>query len=491
MGVAGERLDGMNELERLDTGVPGLDMILRGGLVAGSSYIVQGRPGSGKTILANQIAFHQARQGRRVLVATMLAESHDRLFQFLSTLSFFDRDRIGEQIQFVSTLDAMDSEGLDGVVSLLRREIGRAQATLLVVDGLLDAGSGLERELDTKRFIARVQGHVAFAGCTALFLTSARLEEGPEHTMVDGVIELCSDLVGSRSVRRVQLRKTRGSAALCGLHEIEITGDGLVIHPRLEAVMDRQPRPDAGPVEPRRVGSGIAALDTMLDGGLPRASSTLLIGPSGSGKTTMGLAFLASCTPEEPGILFGFYETAGRLMLKSQSIGLPLQPLVDDGALHVLWQSPTEALLDSLGHRLLDLVERTGARRVFIDSLSALARAATVPGRTIDFLTALTSALRDRDVTVLASWEMRDLFGGDIQTPAPELSGLVDNLIMMRFVELRAELRRVVSVLKVRDSSYDPGLREFIVSSEGVDLVHAFEQVASVLTGTAHPVHRR
>ena len=111
----------MEQLKRLESGIEGLDSLLKGGLVAGASYIVQGRPGSGKTILANQLGFNHVRNGGRVLVATLLAESHERLFQYLSTLSFFDASKIGNEIQFVSAFDTLENEGLDEVVKLLRR----------------------------------------------------------------------------------------------------------------------------------------------------------------------------------------------------------------------------------------------------------------------------------------------------------------------------------------------------------------------------------
>ncbi len=140
----------LEQLKRLQSGIDGLDVLLKGGLVSGASYIVQGRPGSGKTILANQIAFNHVREGGRVLVATLLAESHDRLFQFLSTLSFFEPQRVGAEIQFVSAFDTMQNEGLDEVVRLLRREINRQKATLLIVDGVLNARSRAESQLDTK-----------------------------------------------------------------------------------------------------------------------------------------------------------------------------------------------------------------------------------------------------------------------------------------------------------------------------------------------------
>ncbi|PYG96857.1 serine/threonine protein kinase, partial [Arthrobacter stackebrandtii] len=224
-------------LRRLVTGIEGLDALLKGGLVAGASYIIQGPPGAGKTILANQLAYGHVRSGGRVLVATLLSESHERLFQYLSTLDFFDPTLVGDQIQFVSAFDTLEQEGLDAVVRLLRQEIARQQASLLIVDGVLNARVRAETTLDTKKFVSELQGHAAFAGCTVLLLTSARLDEGsPEHTMVDGVIELGEQLVGSRAVRHIQLRKTRGSAALSGRHECLINESGMQVYPRLEAL---------------------------------------------------------------------------------------------------------------------------------------------------------------------------------------------------------------------------------------------------------------
>jgi len=477
----------VEQLKRLASGISGLDALLKGGLIVGASYIVQGRPGSGKTILANQLAFHHVGQGGRVLVATMLSESHERLFQYLSTLSFFDKHLVGDQIQFLSAFDTLEREGLDQVVRLLRGEISRHQASLLIVDGLLTARSRAETSLDTKKFIAELQGHAAFAGCTVLFLTSSRLDDGsPEHTMVDGVIELGEERVGSRSVRRIQLRKTRGSDALSGLHECEISDDGLVVYPRLESLYSRPSH--WGSAELTRVGSGVRALDELLGGGLPGSSMTLAIGPSGIGKTSLGVSFLACASADEPGLYFGFYETPPRLRLKAAALGHDFAAMEQGGALHIAWQPTTEGLLDEVGARLLQQVQLHGIRRVLIDSLGAFARLATNPARLNEFFRALTGELRARDVTVLATWEMRDIFGSEINAPAPDLSSIVDNLLLMRFVELESELKRMLSILKVRDSHYDPALLELIISGQGIDLKKTFTQATAVLSGTAAPV---
>ncbi len=477
----------MEQLKRLASGISGLDALLKGGLIVGASYIVQGRPGSGKTILANQLAFNHVGQGGRVLVATLLSESHERLFQYLSTLAFFDPALIGDQIQFVSAFDTLESEGLDQVVKLLRGEINRHQATLLIVDGLLTARSRAETPLDTKKFIAELQGHAAFAGCTVLFLTSSRLDDGsPEHTMVDGVIELGEELIGSRSIRRVQLRKTRGSGALSGLHECEITDHGLQVYPRLESLYSHPS--SQGSEVLNRVGSGVRVLDELLGGGLPEASMTLVMGPSGIGKTSLGVSFLGASTVDAPGLHFGFYETPQRLRLKASALGHDFAALERSGALHIAWQPTTEGLLDDVGARLLRHVQAHGIRRVLIDSLGAFTRLATNPARLNEFFRALIGELRARDISVMATWEMRDIFGSEINAPAPDLSSIVDNLLLMRFVELDSELKRLLSILKVRDSYYDPALLELIISDQGIDLKKAFTQATAVMSGTATPV---
>ncbi|MEX5505777.1 ATPase domain-containing protein [Pseudomonas putida] len=473
-------------LKRLVTGIEGLDALLKGGLVAGASYIIQGPPGAGKTILANQLACGHVRTGGRVLVATLLSESHERLFQYLATLDFFDPTLVGDQIQFVSAFDTLEQEGLDAVVRLLRQEIARQQASLLIVDGVLNARVRAETTLDTKKFVSELQGHAAFAGCTVLLLTSARLDEGsPEHTMVDGVIELGEQLVGSRAVRHVQLRKTRGSAALSGRHECLIDEAGMHVYPRLEALFSHPSQPGSG--TSARVSSGVPTFDEMLGGGLATGSVSLLIGPSGIGKTSLGLAFLAASTPQAPGLHFGFYETPERLRSKAASLGYDFAAMEQSGSLQLCWQPTTEGLLDQVGAQLLELVAARGSKRVLIDSLGAFSRLAIEPTRLNAFFRAIAGELRARDVSVMLTWEMRDIFGAEISAPAPDLSSIVDNLMLMRFVELDSQLRRMMSILKVRDSHHDPALHELLIESQGITLRRAFEGACGVLSGTPVP----
>jgi len=269
------------------------------GFVEGASYIIQGRPGAGKTIFCNQVSFAHVARGGKVLYVTLLAETHQRLFQSLATLAFFDKSRLGNGVSYVSVFRTLIDEGLSAVVDLLRKETARQQATLLVFDGLLNARDRADTELDVKTFVAAVQNQAAFVGCTVLFLTSARLvNDSPEHTMVDGVIDLSSEVIGIRPIRSLQVWKSRGSAALGGIHRFDITGDGIVVYPRVEAAYATPTREDAP--EPAPVASGVDGLDALIGGGLPSRSVTLLLGPSGAGKTSLGLSFLSTASKQFP-----------------------------------------------------------------------------------------------------------------------------------------------------------------------------------------------
>lgn len=215
------------------------------------------------------------------------------------------------------------------------------------------------------------------------------------------------------------------------------------------------------------IASGIGSLDNILGGGLHSSSVTLVMGPSGIGKTTLGLKFLSESTVEAPGLHFGFYESAERLRLKGQSLGIDIKGMEESGA--------------------LSIVEKKGIKRLFIDSLSGMTRVSTNPARITDFYRALTNELRSRGVTVFASWEMRDLFGSEVSSPNSDLSSIVDNLMLMRFFENHSELSRTISILKVRDSSYDPSRFEVVIRDQDVDPKKASRNEPPVSIHTALP----
>ena len=470
-------------LARVPSGIAGLNTILGGGFLKGGLYIVQGPPGTGKTTLGNQVCFNHVAGGGRALYVTLLAEYHARMMQHLGAMTFFDTSKIPDQLAYLNGLRVLHDDGLQGLLDMLRREIVNRGVSILVIDGIVSARRAAEDDQAFNEFVHELQAIAIATDCTVFILTSAHgTQVTPEHTMVDGIIELDDHLVGWSAESSLQVIKFRGSGFLRGLHAFKITSDGIIVHPRIEALLARPSRADPG--SNGRAPSGVDQLDAMLGGGLPEASTTMVMGPSGVGKTTLGLQFLAKCSEQEPGLLFGFYETPPRLDAKIAGVCQPLRGLIDSGAVEVQWQPPTDDLLDAYGERLLRAVHRRTVRRLFIDGLGALQQASgSEPGRMGNFLTTLMNEMRVLGVTTLYTLEVPDIMGPSIRTPIGDLSSLAENLVLLRFVELRSRLYRLISVLKVRDSQFDPLLHEYVTSSQGLVIDAASDSAERILSG--------
>ncbi|WP_448187816.1 RAD55 family ATPase [Azospirillum sp. sgz301742] len=472
-------------IERVPTGIPGLDAVLCGGLLKGGVYIVQGTPGAGKTTLANQMCFTHVASGGRAAYITLLAESHTRMLQHLRPMAFFDETIIPDRLYYVSAFHMLENEGLKGLTDLLRREIRSHRASLLVLDGLAAAEETATSAREFKKFVHEVQSHAVANDCTVLLLTTGGTGEvSAEHTIVDGLIELDDQLFDVRSERSLHVRKFRGSASLRGRHPFRITSEGLVVYPRIEAAFAAPSRhPPALHV---RTSSGVDGLDALIGGGMIRATTTATVGPTGVGKTTFGLHFLQGSSAAEPGLLFGFYETPERLKTKAAMLGIDLAGLEASGALEIVWQAQGENLLDELGHRLLDAVRRRGVRRLFVDGLGGFIESAIHPDRISRYLSVLSNELRALDVTTIYSLETRDVVGPTVQMPISGVSSLVESVVVLRYVEVQAHTRRLLSIMKIRDSGFDPALHEFEITDRGVGIVGPFPAYEALLGGFAH-----
>jgi circadian clock protein KaiC len=460
--------------DRIPTGIAGLDVVLNGGVFEGGIYIIQGPPGAGKTIFGNQVCFNQAARGARSLYVTLLAENHARMIEHVRRLAFYNETVIPERLSFVGAFQVLEEEGLKGLLDLVRREVRARKTQFLVLDGLITIHEKASSDLELKKFIHELQTHAVFTGCTMFLLTSAfdaSQNFPPEHTMVDGLIELQTRPQGRRAERQLQVHKLRGGSYLSGIHSFRIDDRGLVIFPRIECLF-AEPSV-SGAANGVRVSSGNPVLDDLLGGGIDRHSVSVVMGPPGSGKTTLGLEFLSGLGAGEHGLLYSFYENPASLRFKASAFKLRFAELERSGVVDILWHPITEALIDELALELLTVAKTKKVARLFIDGIGAFRALTNETERIGGFLSALCNELRSLGVTTVISVET-NLTGGlswltDGYSPTG-LSPIAENIVLLRHVVLHSETHRLLAVLKARDRRVDLKMHRFDFGTGGLTI---------------------
>ena len=490
------------------SGVSNFDIVLSGGVPRGALVIFMGAPGSGKTTLANHMAFAAARAGRRALILTAISEPTSKLIEHLRAYTFFDPDLIGDMVQFMS-LQQFLSQGLATTSEEVIATVREAQADFVVLDGFRGI-RGADTDFQVARqFLYDVGTTLSVRGTTTLITSEAEPRDPvffPETTTADIIVDLHYDLVGLHERRGIEIMKMRGRKPLPGMHGLGLDEHGVIVYPRLEAQIAARTThpvmlgfgsadvPDQADLSPeKKAPFGLPALDEVLDGGLTRQTSTLITGSLGTGKTLLALHFALQGVREgSPTLFLGFRETIGQLLHKADQFAMGAEiraALVPDGKLALLRWEPVELNPDRVTQELLALIDRMGVRRLVVDSVAELQRAVVESSgvsRVPNYLGALLAALRARDITTLFVLESRKVIAADLDLSADVLAILAENLLLLQQVTYGAQLHRVLSVLKTRFAAHDALLREFrITAPAGIQVLAPLESDPDVLAGIA------
>lgn len=478
------RFSGNTEHPRLRTRVKGFDRLLDGGLLSGDAYLVTGGPGAGKTTLGNQLAFQHAAAGNSAVIFMLQTEPHEWMLAHLGGFGFVRPELINKRIHYVSLLRQMETEGLAGVLQSIQSAVREHDASLIVLDGAGLMESIADAEPAVARFVRDLQARASMLNCTCVLL-SARTAQPILSPHVDGVIELDFEAVDSRDARWIRVAKQRGARHLNGRHEFTIDRNGIAIYPRLESV--------AGMEDPfwstsvRRMSTGVEGLDRMLGGGLMEGSTTAVFGTPGIGKTLLDMQFLGAGALEgETGLHVTFHETSEVLASTSDRMGLSYGNLLRNGQLRVIWEPALERSADGWAWSVLEAVDEIRPSRLTIDAFTDVARMFAVPSRQTSFGVAFSNELRTRGVTTLVNLELDSFVSQTVDFPLPRISPMIDSAVLMRSVELDSSLRRMMSVMKHRQSWFDSTIREFTIDRGGILIGDRFE-ASKLLTGSAEP----
>jgi circadian clock protein KaiC len=450
---------------RVGSGNRRLDAILGGGFPAHGINLVVGPPGSGKTVLAQQYVFHNATPERPAAYLTTVSEPLEKVLRYGQTLAFFDAGAVGRAVHYEDVGGLLGSKGLTAVLERVDALLKERRPAIMVIDSFKALTPYATDQGTFRRFLHSLAGQLSAFPVTSLWIgeyDGTELSTAPEFAVADAIVSLSSDRVGQRELRVLQVLKLRGSGFLSGRHAYRLSAAGMEVFPRLADPIDAT----AYSMATERVSSGIPVLDAMLEDGYWPGAATLVAGPTGSGKTLMGLHFIVSGARRgEPGVIATLQENPTQLQRIAQGFGWSLA----EPGIELLCRSPVDLYIDQWVYELLATIERTGARRVLIDSLGDLVFAAGDQTRYREYLYSLVQRCSRLGVSLLMTFELPDLFQ---VTRLSELgvSHVSDNVVLLQYLRQPAVIRRTLTVIKARASLHQPQVREFTITSQGITL---------------------
>lgn len=474
-------------IRKLQTGVPGLDAVLGGGLPEYSFNLIAGGPGDGKTTLAHQMMFANATVERPALYFTVLGEPTLKMLRYQRQFSFFRPGLAGSAIQFINLSEAVMEGDLSEVLQRIVSEVERARPGMVVVDSFRTVGAGAsfnkQSTISLDQFIQRLAVHLTSWEVTSFLLGEYAEQEqrSPVFTVADGILWLSQATDQNSVVRKLQVIKTRGQAPMPGLHTFRITDAGLQIFPRIpEQTSKRTLR------KRERLSTGVPGLDEMLGGGILAGHAVMLSGPAGSGKSTIATQFMVEGLRKgETGVIAVFEEYPEQYVARADAGGLDIGEMVRAGKLDLIYLRPLDLSVDEALSAILESVERLGAKRVVIDSLSGF-EVALAPTFRKDFresLYRLVGTLTATGVTMFMTAEVVEGFS-DVRFTNERVSFVTDEIIIQRYVEIEGALQRVMAVIKMRGSDHSHELRTYEVTAKGVVVGGALTQYEGIMTGT-------
>jgi circadian clock protein KaiC len=474
--------------DRCHSGIPGLDEILSGGLIAERMYLLDGNPGAGKTTAALQFLLQGLREGERCLYVTLsetarelraAAASHDWNLDGIEIVELVVDERMLDEDSQLTMLHASEVE-LNDTTSKLIASMDRVNPARLVVDSLSELRLLAQTSLRYRRQILALKQLFLGRTCTVVMLDD-RTAEGPDmqlHSIAHGVISLESMTPAYGPTRReLQVRKFRGSNFVSGRHDFQIGRGGLIIYPRLVAA-------EHTAAFPRDVlQSGVRMLDMLLGGGIDRGTSTLLVGPPGSGKSTIAVQFAkAAADRGAHAALFMFDETKAALQARCEGIGVSLKEGGGAGEVLLRQIDPAEISPGHFISMVRNCVEENDARVIVIDSLNGYLN--SMPQD--QFLTAqlheLLTYLNNRGVATFMVVAQSGLMGTAMSSPV-EASYLADTVIVLRYFEHQGSVRKAISALKKRTGGHEAAIREIWFDQSGIHLSEPLLNLRGILTG--------
>jgi circadian clock protein KaiC len=469
-------------------GVPGLDDILLGGLRRNRLFLIEGNPGTGKTTLALQFLLEGTRNQEKGLCIT-LSETEEELKETatghgwsldkgIDIFELAPPESLLDKKQQQSLLYSSDLE-LGETTTRIFEALERSKPKRVVLDSLSEIRLLAQSSLRYRRQILALKHFFGQSNTTVLLLDDMTTETDDKtvHSVAHGVLrleELAPDYGAER--RRLRVMKYRGQPFRGGYHDFTIVTGGVQVFPRLVAAEYRAEKQSSV------LSSGISEFDTLMGGGIESGSSTLILGPAGTGKSLIVLTMAAAAVKRgERAALFIFDEELGLLFTRTRSMGFGLKAMRDAGGLIIEQMDAAEVSPGEFAHKVRSCVEKDNIRTVVIDSLNGYQNAMPQEQFLVLHMHELLQYLNRQGATTFLTVAQHGMMG-DMKAPV-DVTYLADTVIVLRYFEVRGEVRRAVSVVKKRTGPHENTLREFSIGGSGLKIGQPLDKFQGILRG--------
>ncbi len=479
---------------KIPTGIEGLDEVLDGGLPQGRPTLVCGSAGCGKTLMAMEFLIRGIQHFNEPAVFMAFEETSEELTQNVASLGFDLKALMADKMLKVdyvhidrSEIEETGQYDLEGLFIRLGYAIDSIGAKRVVLDTIETLFSGLDNEAILRAELRRLFRWLKNKGVTAIITAErgdgALTRQGLEEYVSDCVILLDNRVIDQITTRRLRVVKYRGSMHGTNEYPFLIDNDGISVLPVTSLMLDHE-------VSNEIVSSGIPALDEMFgENGYYQGSSILLTGTAGTAKTTFANSFAqAICRDNKRCLLFAFEESPKQLIRNMQSVGIDLQPFMENGLLNIQASRPTLHGLEMHLVKIHKLIRKFKPAAVIIDPISNLITIGQL-GEVRSMLTRLIDFLKVNGITALFT-SLTVPRGSSLELTEEGVSSLVDTWILLRDMEGIGERNRGLSILKSRGMAHSNQVREFVVSKQGIELLDVNIGPAGVLTGSARMAYR-
>ena len=487
-------------IQKTQTGITGFDDIVFGGIPRGWTVLLSGSSGTGKTIFAAQYLYNGITKFNENSVFVACEEKSGKIKKAVEGFGWdmAKLEKEGKLIfidvseRWITDIGDNSTEfGLGTLLNEIEEAVKRIGAKRVVIDPASTLLLQFERSVAVRRALHKIATRLENLDCTTI-ITVERPEavgmtawKNVEDFVLDGVVILLTraDDNGRRN-REVEVMKMRGEYFLSGKHPLRITERGFSVFPMIK------PKPFKV-TSKYRLSTGIKGLDEMMHSGIPSSDCTLVAGSTGTGKTLMCLEFVREGIRKNENCLYvSFEESIPVLVRNANGIGFDLEKAEKEGKVTLVYESAVDFIPEEFLLKLKELIEKDSIKRIVIDSVTSCCPSFHNSTHYRDSLAALIGFLKSNNITSYIVSEMPELFG-TFRVTDSGTSFIVDNIILLRYVEVASSMSKAISVLKMRGSQHEKGIQHFKITDKGIVVGEKFKGMESVLSGTPSSISKR